>query len=271
MRRTPHAVPTARARTRTTSHRIRAGLLRLAPLLALTSLLGAQEPQRRFALESATGLRLHNVTADPATLQGKKGIRVRMSEAAQRQFAEKRAEERANLAMAGGTVEQLASIEGVDFDNGVIEAEIAGAPMSGAFAGARGFVGLAFRVQSDMRTYDAFYLRPTNGRAEDQVRRNHSAQYIAHPDWPWFRLRKETPEQYESYVDLVPGEWTRIKIEVCGAQAKLYVHDQPQPTLIVHDLKSGANGKGGIALWLDIGTEAHFRSLRVTRGPSGLP
>jgi hypothetical protein len=254
-----------------TSPRIRAGLLRLAPLLALSSLLGAQDSQRRFALESAAGLRLHNVTAEPATLQGKRGIRVRMSEAAQRQFAKSSRDEQEKLSMTGGTVEQLASIEGVDFDDGVIEAEIAGAPMSGASAGARGFVGLAFRLQNDMRTYDAFYLRPTNGRAEDQVRRNHSAQYISHPDWPWFRLRKEAPEKYESYVDLVPGEWTRVKIEVRGAQAKLYVHDQPQPALIVNDLKSGANGKGAIALWLDIGTEAHFRNLTVTRGPSRLP
>ena len=156
-------------------------------------------------------------------------------------------------------------LEGIDFDNGIIEAEIAGAPMAGAAAGARGFVGLAFRLQGDMRTYDAFYLRPTNGRADDQVRRNHSAQYIAHPDWPWFRLRKETPEKYESYVDLVPGELTKVKIEVRGALAKLYVHDQPQPTLIVNDLKSGANGKGAIALWLDVGTEAHFRNLTVSR------
>lgn len=267
----PGTSPTEGARTRPTCPRIRAGLLRLAPLLALSTLLGAQDSQRHFALESAAGLRLHNVTAEPATLQGRKGIRVALSEAARRQVASASREEQDKLAMTGGTVEQLAAIEGLDFDNGVIEAEIAGAPMAGAFAGARGFVGLAFRLQNDMRTYDAFYLRPTNGRAEDQVRRNHSVQYIAHPDWPWFRLRKETPEKYESYVDLAPGEWTRVKIEVRGAQARLYVHNQPQPTLIVNDLKSGTTGKGAIALWLDIGTEAHFRNLTVRREPSRLP
>ena len=113
-----------------------------------------------------------------------------------------------------GLAEQLAVIEASDFGDGVIEAEIAGAPRADAGEGARGFVGIAFRVQDDLKTYDAFYLRPTNGRADDQVRRNHSAQYIAHPDWPWFRLRKEFPEKYEAYVDLVPGEWTKIRIEV---------------------------------------------------------
>ena len=245
--------------------RVYAGLLLLAPLLTLPSVVATQGQQRNFALESAVDLRLHNVTAEPATFQGKKGIRVTMSEAARRQLESKTSDEQEKLATTGGTVEQLAVIEGLEFDNGVIQAEIAGAPMSGAFAGARGFVGLAFRLQSDMRTYDAFYLRPTNGRADDQVRRNHSAQYISHPEWPWFRFRKETPEKYESYVDLVPGEWTKVRIEVRGAQARLYVHDQPQPTLIVSDLKTGANAKGAIALWLDIGTLAHFRGLTVTR------
>ena len=225
----------------------RTALLLLAPILALSSGILAQGQPRTYALESIAGLRLHNVKAEPATLQGKKGIQVTRSTANEE------------------PVETLAVIDGLEFDNGVIQAEIAGAPGAGAGPGARGFVGLAFRLQADMRTYDAFYLRPTNGRAEDQVRRNHSAQYISHPDWPWARLRKETPEKYESYVDLVPGEWTKVKIEVRAAQARLFVHDQPQPTLIVSDLKTGANGKGAIALWLDVGTVAHFRNLTVTR------
>src|SRR5436190_394283 len=132
-----------------------------------------------------------------------------------------------------------------------------------------GFVGIAFRLQDDLKTYDAFYLRPTNGRANDQVRRNHSAQYISHPDWPWFRLRQEFPGKYESYVDVVPGEWTPIRIEVQGERARLFVNGQPQPTLVVNDVKSGARGRGRIALWIDSGTVAHFRNLTVTPAPSG--
>ena len=166
-----------------------------------------------------------------------------------------------------GLFEQLVVIEGLDFANGIIEAEIAGAPAPGAGEGARGFVGIAFRLRDDMRTYDAFYLRPTNGRADDQTRRNHSAQYISHPDWPWFRLRRETPERYESYVDLVPGVWTKVKIEVRGDRARLYVHGQAQPTLIVNDVKTGASGRGSIALWLGPGTVAHFRNLTVDASP----
>jgi hypothetical protein len=233
-------------------------------LLALTTtatllLPGAASAQaKHYPLESVDGLRLHNVAAEPAVLQGKKGLRLTLAEETARRRERMSPSERAQI-----EIEQLAWIEGLDFSSGLIEAEIAGAPAAGAGEGARGFVGIAFRLQEDRKTYDAFYLRPTNGRAEDQERRNHSAQYISHPEWPWFRLRKETPSKYEAYVDLVPGAWTKIKIEVRGERAHLYVHDHEQPTLIVNDVKSGAHGKGAVALWIGPGTVAHFRNLTV--------
>ena len=144
---------------------------------------------RSYALESTTGLRLHTVSAEPVTYAGKSGVRVTISADAKRRLQESPAAQQ-------GLMEQIAVIEGSDFASGVIEAEISGAPAPDAPEGARGFVGIAFRVQPDMKTYDAFYLRPTNGRADDQVRRNHATQYISHPDWPWPRLRQETPKKY---------------------------------------------------------------------------
>jgi hypothetical protein len=216
----------------------------------------AARQAKHYPLESTDGLRLHNLAAEPVTLQGKKGLRVTMSEETLRRLPTMTPEDQSQL-------QQFASIEGVDFANGAIEAEIAGEPAPGAPEGARGFVGIAFRLQKDLRTYDAFYLRPTNGRAEDQERRNHAVQYISHPDWPWSRLRKETPSKYESYVDLMPGVWTKIKIDVRGDRARLYVHGQEQPALVVNDVKSGANATGGVALWIDRGTVAHFRNLTV--------
>lgn len=234
---------------------MRPTLIAIATLL-LPSFLSAQA--RNYPLESAAGLRLNNVVAEPATLDGKKGVRVTIAPDVERQAAGMTPEQRAQI-------EPLAVIEGTDFSSGVIEAEIAGMPAPGAGEGARGFVGIAFRLQPDMRTYDAFYLRPTNGRAEDQERRNHATQYIAHPDWPWFRLRQESPSKYESYVDLVPGVWTKIKIEVTGERARLYIHDNPQPALIVNDVKSGPGARGGVALWIGPGTVAHFRNVVVTQ------
>jgi len=226
----------------------------------LATVAAAQE--RQYPLETADRLRLHNVSVQPATLAGKKGLRVTLSDEGAALFEKMTPEQRTQ-----GDIEQLVVLEGPDFSSGTIEAEIAGALAPGATGGARGFVGIAFRLQKDLKTYDAFYLRPTNGRADDQERRNHAAQYIAHPDWPWFRLRKETPSRYESYVDLVPGEWTKVRIEVRG-KARLFVRDQAQPTLVVNDVKSGAQASGAVALWLGPGTLAHFRNLRVSPAPA---
>ena len=217
----------------------------------------AARQSKQLALDSAAGLRLVNVAVEPDVLDGKKGVRMASSPDALRRLQTMTPDEQAKM-------ESLAIVDGLEFGNGTIDAEIAGMPAPDAPEGARGFVGIAFRVRPDLRTYDAFYLRPTNGRADDQERRNHSAQYVSHPDWPWFRLRKETPSRYEAYVDLQPNVWTAIRIEVRGDHARLLVHGQQQPTLIVNDVKSGASATGGVALWIDRGSIAHFRNLVVT-------
>ncbi len=163
---------------------------------------------------------------------------------------------------APGAEHSLAVLKDLTLRDGTIEVEVSGSVAKGAITGARGFVGIAFRVGSDGKRFECMYLRPLNGRAEDQVRRNHSAQYISFPDHPWERLRKEEPEKYESYVDLEPGVWTKMRIVVSGSKARLYVHGAAQPTLIVNDLKLGSGG-GSIALWVGPGTEAHFSNLVV--------
>jgi len=167
---------------------------------------------------------------------------------------------------AGESEDKLVLIGGTeDFTNGVIEIDLAGRPGAGASGQACGFVGVAFRVAPDVSKFECIYLRPANGRAEDQGRRNHSVQYISFPEYPWARSRKETPEKYESYVDLEPGAWTKVRIAVQGEQARLYVHGNAQPTLVVNDLKLGPGAKGAVALWIGPGTEAHFANLRITR------
>ena len=82
------------------------------------------------------------------------------------------------------------------------------------------------------------------------------------PDYPWFRLRKENPGVYESYVDLETGAWTRIRITVAGSKAQLYVHGREQPSLIVNDLKLGETG-GQVGLWAHWTTDAYFSNLTI--------
>ena len=166
----------------------------------------------------------------------------------------------------GTQSDSLAILKGVTFLDGSIELDMAGAPAKGANEGARGFIGIAFHVQADASHYESIYLRPTNGRAADQLRRNHSTQYISFPDWPWEKLRKETPGLYESYADLQPGEWTRVRVVVNGLDASLFVGDATQPCLLVHDLKLGSK-EGGVALWIGPGTEGYFRNLKISPRP----
>ena len=156
-----------------------------------------------------------------------------------------------------------AVVKDVSFRDGTIEVDLAGQPAAGAaLLGARGFIGIAFRLQGD-GVYEYIYLRPTNGRADDQVRRNHSTQYSSHPDFDFARSRQEAPEKYESYVDLQPGVWTKYKIDVEGRKARLYVNGAEQPCLIVNDLKREPRD-GGVALWVGPGTEGYFSNLKIT-------
>jgi hypothetical protein len=155
-----------------------------------------------------------------------------------------------------------AVVKDVSFRDGVIEVDLAGQPAAGAAAGARGFIGIAFRIQGNGR-YEYIYLRPTNGRADDQVRRNHSTQYSSYPDFDFARLRQDAPEKYESYVDLEPGVWTNYRIEVEGPKARLYVNGAEQPCLIVNDLKLDPR-EGGVAVWVGPGTEGYFSNLKIT-------
>src|SRR4029077_13751131 len=120
--------------------------------------------------------------------------------------------------------EAYAIVKDTAFHNGSIELELAGRPSTegAAAGGARGFIGIAFRLQDGKFEY--IYLRPTNGRADDQVRRNRSTQYSSHPNFGFAVSRQEAPEKYESYVDLEPGAWTRYRITVEGTKARLFVH-----------------------------------------------
>jgi hypothetical protein len=158
--------------------------------------------------------------------------------------------------------QSLAIVKGSDFKNGVIEVDVVGFPREGAPADTRGFVGLACRVQDQGSRFEAFYLRFTNGRADDQLRRNHTAQNVSQPDFPWNRLRKENPGVYESYVDIEQKAWTKIKVVVTGTKALLYVNGADQPCLIVNDLKLG-DTRGQVALWNGSDTEAYFSHLRI--------
>jgi hypothetical protein len=230
-----------------------ARLIAILSVLLVILLVPSGSKAQTVPLDSVKGLQPHNVEIKPMAYQGRKAVQVMPS-------AESDSAATAHPGGGGGGIVVLPQLS---FHNGIIELDVAGKPRAGAPGDARGFVGVAFRVKADASKYECVYIRPTNGRADDQLRRNHSTQYCSYPDYEWLRLRTESPGKYESYVDLVPGQWTKLKIEVSGLTMKLYVNGASQPALIVSDLKMG-DSKGGVALWVGLGTEAYFANLRVT-------
>jgi hypothetical protein len=222
--------------------------------LFASTLLPAISMAQNLPLETTTGLVPHGVQIKAVSYQGRKAIQVLSSPESDAVWAKEHA----------GTGGGIVVLPGISFHNGNIEIDVAGKPGAGAPSDARGFVGVAFRVDSNVSKYEYVYIRPTNGRADDQLRRNHSTQYSSHPDYEWLRLRTEFPGKYESYVDLVPGEWTKLRIEVRGTRMRFYVNGASQPTLLVDDLKMG-DAEGALALWIGVGTEAYFANLHVAK------
>ena len=215
------------------------------PLPCIAFLLAASAGAAEIPLDDVDALDFHNTEGSVTTFKGHPALQV--------------------LGPMTRAEDKLVVVD-AELADGTIEVELAGGVQESAMAAARGFVGVAFHVQAGAAKFEAFYVRPTNGRAEDQERRNHSSQYISFPDHPWHKLREETPSRYEAYVDLVPNEWTSVRITVDGDRARLYVHGNAQPTLIVNDLKLPETS-GSVGLWVGPGTAAHFRNLRVT--PAG--
>ena len=188
-------------------------------LLCFSAGSGPQEQQKatRVALDK---LELHNVRADRVTYLGRSAVRV------------------ADAGPPGlGDADRLAIVSGSSLQNGTIEVDLSGDTAPDALPELRGFVGIAFRVATQGSQFECFYVRPKNGRSEDQLQRNHSVQYISMPGFGWQKLRSESPGKYESHVDLIPGQWMHVRVHVEGSRAQLYIKGAEQPTLIVNDLK----------------------------------
>ncbi|MBI3790778.1 MAG: MBL fold metallo-hydrolase [Gemmatimonadetes bacterium] len=165
-------------------------------------------------------------------------------------------------AVADQDAGMLAVLDRPAFTDGTITVRVAGAPRPGTPADARGHIGIAFRTGEQGEWSELFYIRPTNGRADDQLRRNHATQYVSEPDYPWHRLRRESPGVYEAWTDVEAGAWTDLRVEVKGTTARLFVNGATEPTLVVTDLKHGSGG-GRVALWAHTETDAWFSALRV--------
>jgi hypothetical protein len=210
-------------------------------LLACTSFAQAASNVQTFALNDTKDLVLVNVKADAIEFKGRKALRL----------------------IKGGEKDGFALLPGTDFQDGTIEADIALKITTPPGVRMPGFVGIAFRARPDASGYELFYLRPGNSISDDQAMRNHSVQYVSPPNSDWYKLRREWPWVYEAYADLKLETWTKVRIEVKGRSASLYLNGSANPSLVVDGLK-GQDLRGGVALWNSEGEEAYFSNVRIT-------
>ncbi len=152
----------------------------------------------------------------------------------------------------------VAWLPSFEIGNGVIEVDVKGRNEPG-----RSFVGLAFHGV-DAEHYEAVYLRPFNFRAESEVSRSRSVQYVLVPSHEWRRLRTEHPGQYEAAIASppAPDAWVHLRIELDGPTVRVFIDKAPEPALVVDRI--GAVERGWMGLWVGNPSDGMFANLKVS-------
>jgi hypothetical protein len=124
------------------------------------------------------------------------------------------------LQLSEGRGEGLVWLPIESFKNGVVHIE-----MRGQDVFQKSFIGIAFNGQNDS-TFEAVYCRPFNFYAADSVRHIHAIQYIAHPTFPWKKLRDERNAQFEKEIKNAPHPdgWFTMKLVIEDKMVKAYIN-----------------------------------------------
>lgn len=118
-----------------------------------------------------------------------------------------------------------ATLKNFELRDGVVDVDVA-TPAS------RGFFGIQFRIDREGKNAEWVYLR------------QHKSGY---PDAMQYTPVLNTGLNWQIYngpgftgaIDIPKDVWFHLRLEISGAQAKLYVKDMDRPALVMNDLKSG--------------------------------
>lgn len=228
-------------------------------ILGIAFSLAAQKPKNLQRLTLGKEIfELHNVKGEIITFQGKQVLKVERDLNAL-PFDSTNIE---------ATVDEphYARLVGLDdFENGTIEvkmySQIQNPP---PYSGVAGFIGVYFRIKEDDSAFEGIYVRPKVGRVSNQQHRNHAVQYVSYPHYKFDTLRKIAPYKYEGSAPVALNEWITMRIEVNGETAEMFINDMKYSSFIV-DKMLGTHKKGGIGLYVDIGTIGYFKDLKITK------
>jgi hypothetical protein len=140
-----------------------------------------------------------------------------------------------------------------DFEmrDGVVDMEV-------ATPAKRGFFGLQFRLDADGANGEWVYLRQHKSGLPDAMQ--YTPVLNTGANWQIYN-----GPGFTGAVDIPKDVWFHLRLEVVGAQAKLYVKDMDKPALVMNDLKSGIQ-KGQVALYVLTGA-TYFSNFEIRTTP----
>ena len=158
-----------------------------------------------------------------------------------------------------------AALKGVSFHNGTIEVRMRSRLLPDAPDYARGFIGLVYRAAADASEFESFYVRPANGRnCADLVRRAHGCQYFSYPGYTFRYFREFGVTACEAPVGIALDEWFTLRAVVRDEKASFYLNEGGTPVLSIPAMKHGKSARGGVGIFVDVGTEAFISNLKIT-------
>ena len=154
---------------------------------------------------------------------------------------------RKSLFLDGGA----AVLNDFEMRDGVIDVDVA-TPAS------RGFFGIQFRIAGDGDNAEWVYLRQHKSGLPDALQ--YTPVLNTGLNWQIYN-----GPGFTGAVDIPRDVWFHLRLEVVGAQARLYVKDLDKPVLVMNDLKSGIQ-KGQLALAALTGA-TYFSNFEVRATP----
>jgi len=140
-----------------------------------------------------------------------------------------------------------AIVKDLEMRDGVIDVDV-------ATPATRGFFGIQFRIADDGANAEWIYLRQHKSGLPDAMQ--YTPVLNTGLNWQIYN-----GPGFTGAVDIPKDVWFHLRLEVVGAQAKLYVKDMDKPALVMNDLKSGVQ-KGQIAL-ADLIGATYFANFQV--------
>jgi hypothetical protein len=154
---------------------------------------------------------------------------------------------RKSLSLDGGA----ALLKDLEMRDGVIDVDVS-TPAS------RGFFGIQFRIAGDDGNGEWVYLRQHKSGAPDAMQ--YTPVLNTGLNWQIY-----SGPGFTGAVDIPKNAWFHLRLEVAGAQAKLYVANMDKPALVMNDLKSGIQ-KGQVALAVLTGA-TYFSNFEIRTMP----